>query len=266
MVSRLEKIKETWNNYSQVYIETMEHIASMIYENIINLAKIESSSQILEVGCGPGNGVRILCSKKLQNATITACDISESMISIAQSRNFPNCNFLVANNEELPFECSSFDRYIANLSLHVVENPIKMIEEAYRVLQPGGIALFSTFSPPGPGNFMTLIENSASLVGAPKNPNKYFDLNNDEYVKKLLKDSGFTRTLSFYSSACIPATTVDEVLRFIGRNHVVEEVRAIDSEMHKKLLESMREETKRLLDNGQLITFDYLAVVAIRDS
>ncbi|OMJ93418.1 hypothetical protein SteCoe_3667 [Stentor coeruleus] len=83
MTSRLEESKETWNNFSHDYIETMEKITSVIFENICPLAKIESASQILEVGCGAGNGVRILCSKKTQNAKITASDISEAMISTA---------------------------------------------------------------------------------------------------------------------------------------------------------------------------------------
>jgi SAM-dependent methyltransferase len=141
-----------------------------------------------------------------------------------------------------------------------------MIEEAYRVLQPGGIALFSTLGKPGPGNFMSLLNKSVELAGVPKKPNNYFGFNDDEYVKKLLKDSGFAKAFSLYSSAYIPLTTVDEVAEFLGRNHVIEDFRIANPEMHSKILEALREEIARILDRGQLITFDYLAVVAIRDS
>ena len=39
-----------------------------------------------------------------------------------------------ANNERLPFPDNYFNSYIANLSLHLVANPQRMIREAWRVL------------------------------------------------------------------------------------------------------------------------------------
>lgn len=48
-----------------------------------------------------------------------------------------------ANNELLPFSDSSFDAYISNLSVMIVNNPLNQISEAYRVLKPNTAACFS---------------------------------------------------------------------------------------------------------------------------
>jgi ubiquinone/menaquinone biosynthesis C-methylase UbiE len=51
--------------------------------------------------------------------------------------------FMLGNNEQLPFEDAQFDSYVANLSLHLVNNPDNMIKEAFRVMQSGSPASFS---------------------------------------------------------------------------------------------------------------------------
>ena len=49
----------------------------------------------------------------------------------------------MANNEVLPFADQTFNAYIANLSIHLVNHPKRQIYEAYRVLKPGSAACFT---------------------------------------------------------------------------------------------------------------------------
>jgi len=51
----------------------------------------------------------------------------------------------LANNERMPFPNDYFNSYIANLSLNLVANPKRMINEAWRVLTAGGIACFTVY-------------------------------------------------------------------------------------------------------------------------
>ena len=53
-----------------------------------------------------------------------------------------------ANNELLPFADGSFNAYIANLSLMLVNNHVNQINQAFRVLSPGGIACFTIWGDP----------------------------------------------------------------------------------------------------------------------
>lgn len=50
-----------------------------------------------------------------------------------------------ATNELLPFESQFFDSYLANLSLLHVNSRPNMLNEAFRVLRPGGTACFTTW-------------------------------------------------------------------------------------------------------------------------
>ena len=50
-----------------------------------------------------------------------------------------------SSSEELPYKSEFADRYIANLTLHIVENPGKMLAETFRILSSGGIAGFSVW-------------------------------------------------------------------------------------------------------------------------
>jgi SAM-dependent methyltransferase len=51
----------------------------------------------------------------------------------------------MADNMNLPFADESFDCYISNLSLQIVPDYKRMINEAYRVLQPGSFACFTVW-------------------------------------------------------------------------------------------------------------------------
>ncbi|OMJ93419.1 hypothetical protein SteCoe_3668 [Stentor coeruleus] len=141
-----------------------------------------------------------------------------------------------------------------------------MIQEAYRVLQPGGIALFTSPGKLGPGNFMSLISKARTLAGEEKYSSYYLSAGDDESLRKNLKDSGFSKALTFYSSACFPVTSANEVVRFIGKNYAIEYLKKVDPEMHRKALEILHTEIAEVLDSGHAITFDYLVAVAFRDS
>lgn len=54
----------------------------------------------------------------------------------------------MADNMRLPFDNESFDCYISNLSLMIVPNHSKQIQECYRVLKPGSYACFTVWGRP----------------------------------------------------------------------------------------------------------------------
>jgi len=54
---------------------------------------------------------------------------------------FPEFNITLrlGDNEDLSFvNDEEFEIYLANMSLHLVANPEKMLKEAYRILKKGG--------------------------------------------------------------------------------------------------------------------------------
>ena len=78
-----------------------------------------------------------------------------------------------ANNESLPFKDETFDCYIANLSLQIVEGHKNMLSEALRVVKPGSILGFTVWGRrENFVNFQILEEILEKYGGGPKEPPK----------------------------------------------------------------------------------------------
>ncbi len=109
--------------------------------------------QILINGIGSGLDIPYLPD----DALYTGTDITPAMLQRAKNRaqkhsiDFPlNINLQIADSQALPFEDNSFDYIIMHLILAVVPDPNLALQEASRVLKPGGkIIIFDKFIRPG---------------------------------------------------------------------------------------------------------------------
>ncbi|MDF2886285.1 MAG: putative methyltransferase [Lacrimispora sp.] len=95
---------------------------------------------ILEIGPGPGY-VGLELAKRVNPRTLTGCEISPSMIRIAEknAREYGiAANYVQGNGMSMPFSDAVFDCVISNGSMHEWESPIEVFNEIYRVLRQGG--------------------------------------------------------------------------------------------------------------------------------
>lgn len=102
-----------------------------------------TSGIVLEIGPGPGY-VGLEWLKKCPNSFLCACEISPEMIKMAEknTRDYgleSRVHYFEGNCMNMPFSNASFDAVFSNGSLHEWEDPIKVFDEIYRVLKPGGI-------------------------------------------------------------------------------------------------------------------------------
>jgi ubiquinone/menaquinone biosynthesis C-methylase UbiE len=101
----------------------------------------------LDIGCGEGYNTRM--TAKL-GAKITAIDISKVFIQYAKEseEKVPlGIKYQVNSGTNLPFSDNHFDFAIATMSLMDMADNEKAIEEAYRVIKPGGFFQFSITHP-----------------------------------------------------------------------------------------------------------------------
>jgi len=100
---------------------------------------LKLGDKILEGGCGNGSWVKYLSNSGYQCVGV---DVNPEILKIADENNL---NVKIDNIENLSFDKSHFDAY---LSLGVVEHneegPTNAINEAFRVLKPGGYFFVST--------------------------------------------------------------------------------------------------------------------------
>lgn len=105
-------------------------------------AHIKDGDSLLEVASGPGYLSIELA--KLGKYKITGMDISKDFVAIA-ARNAKEAgvdvDFLQGNASRIPFHENTVNFIICVLSFKNFKEPLKCLNEFYRVLKPGGMAL-----------------------------------------------------------------------------------------------------------------------------
>ena len=127
----------------EIYDRFLRHMRDRgwMETNLILRAGI-SQGMVLEIGPGPGYlGLEWL--KKTDGTTLKGLEISPDMIAIAQRHAeeyglTPRVEYVKGDAQSMPFESGWFDGVFSNGSLHEWSQPQRILQEAYRVLKPGG--------------------------------------------------------------------------------------------------------------------------------
>lgn len=98
--------------------------------------------RIIDVGCGAG-GTAIVLAKIFPDCKVVGIDLSEPLLKIAE-RSAQDANldervkFEKVDVQKMPYQDDSFDLVINLNMVHLVENPIRMLNEMERILVTNG--------------------------------------------------------------------------------------------------------------------------------
>ncbi|QOI97177.1 MAG: class I SAM-dependent methyltransferase [Flammeovirgaceae bacterium] len=107
--------------------------------------------KVLEIGCGEGRGVELLIQKA---DSFTAVDKIEGALQKLRAR-FPQATFIAMNLPPLTgLPDNAFDCVVSFQVIEHIKNDRLFLQEIYRVLKPGGLALLTT-----PNRKMSLTRN-----------------------------------------------------------------------------------------------------------
>lgn len=109
------------------------------------------TGRILEIGCSSGQFTRVL-ARKFPESDITACDISIRQLEQAQrtlNEMDAEVKLIKCSGEDTGLEAESFDVVVSYAILHEIPADVtaRTFQEAYRVLEPGGLAVFGDVPP-----------------------------------------------------------------------------------------------------------------------
>ena len=142
-------LKHSYTLLAPVYDFLVSRPLKQARKKSINRILDTANKTILIDGIGTGLDLAYLP----RDAEYTGNDITPAMLSIAQKRALEN-NFKIklvcADSQQLPFSDDAFDIVIMHLILAVVPDSSLALQEANRVLKPGGsLFMFDKFLKPG---------------------------------------------------------------------------------------------------------------------
>jgi len=130
-------IENFYNNIADEFDKTRVRLWSCV---ISFLDSFPSNSKILDIGCGNGKYMNYR-----HELIIKGIDISIKLVEICKNKGF---DVIKASMTDIPYNDNSFDGIICIASYHHLDNDNdrkKTLDEIYRILNPGGIALIEVW-------------------------------------------------------------------------------------------------------------------------
>jgi len=110
------------------------------------MVSIQNPESVLEIGCGNGTGTRLI-NKYFHPEKITAIDLDEKMIHIAQKTNRSgNISFMKMDASKLNFPDNTFDAIFNFGIIHHIPNWKACLQELKRVLKKDGEIILEDLS------------------------------------------------------------------------------------------------------------------------
>ncbi len=116
--------------------------------NFIHFLNPQKNTKLIDVASGTGDIAKLFLNKLDYEGYVYCVDENKEMLNLSKKKNKENKNikWFCNNAEKLPFKNNFFDYYTISFGIRNVENIDKALEEAYRVLKPGGRFLCLEFS------------------------------------------------------------------------------------------------------------------------
>jgi ubiquinone/menaquinone biosynthesis C-methylase UbiE len=200
--------QKAWERKATLYDGTWGSVTSQVIDAVLCVAKIQEGDRLLDIGCGPGH----LC-KAAENygALAIGCDYSRAMIEIASAQ-YSEIVFEVQDAEHLRYEDNTFDICTLNYLLLHVSDQEAALQEAARVLRPGGRLVYSMWLPPSESPGLHLIFSAlrafADMTVIPP-AQDIFLFSDTNFATQFFMKNGFTDVSKKSFPSCWNVTTSD---------------------------------------------------------
>jgi ubiquinone/menaquinone biosynthesis C-methylase UbiE len=157
-----------------------------------------SVSIALEIAAGTGRVTRHIRERIAASAKLIASDISEEMLAEARKKlSHLDIEWQNIDAQELPFSDNSIDLIVCCFGYMFVPDKPKAFAEAYRVLKPGGLFLFTTWDKleHNAVSYTSRLLAEKYLKGPlPASYNLAVSMSDEVVIRSLLEKAGFTKT------------------------------------------------------------------------
>ncbi|NQV56543.1 MAG: class I SAM-dependent methyltransferase [Rhodospirillales bacterium] len=191
-----------WTKRSEQWVKAAPVGASTsdsLNQRLIEFAGIVEGHHVLDLASGTGEPSISIAIKVGPSGAVTATDATPNMLETAEKRaaglGLEQISFQVTPMEELPFEDAAFDAVTCRFGLMHAIDPVAAINEALRVLKPGGRAAFVVHGPADQNNLWAVVHLAApEFFGRAKSANyeRHFKFSGEGEAGKLFADAGYS--------------------------------------------------------------------------
>ena len=141
-MDHLKRITEEFGRQAQTFDAWAEKADDQVAARFRGALAEAGSGSLLDVACGPG----VVTAAIAPGArSVIAFDATEEMLEKARARcsraGLANVDFKCGDAESLPFEDARFDGVVTRFAVHHFADPQRALDEIFRVLRRGGIAV-----------------------------------------------------------------------------------------------------------------------------
>lgn len=202
MAFTIEDIERHWDHtahddYDGINSKTNSYMRR--FEEGFKLMPVDDGARLLDAGCGTGNGICYFGTRRRVSGI--GVEVSSAMLALAESKIRKlglSFELIKGNVEDMTGHDAEFD---AALSFEVLEHtpsPQRYISQVYRMLKPGGRAVFTT-----PNTSWAAIHWFVGVTGIHHSEGPHYFVPREEIIDRLT-GAGF-RILQEKTSVLVPA-------------------------------------------------------------
>lgn len=140
----MSQVAKFYNKIAKVY-PVLDMFLQEPKKQLLARVNQEKQGNLLEIGVGRGDNL-----PHYKHVPVTGIDVSEGMLAYARKKAPAGCTLHIMDAARLEFPDSSFDYVVISHVLTVVPDPVKVMDEVYRVVKPGGKVFILNHESTGP--------------------------------------------------------------------------------------------------------------------
>lgn len=267
-----DQVKKRWDGFAELYTKNLSIWSEQSTQTLLSNLRLGEAKALVECACGPGHMLHRVREKLTPGARYVATDFSDEMVKIAKAVTpAVDAELLACDAQELPEEWTGkFDRYLANLCLMIVPDPVKCLASASRVLEPNGLAAFSIWGTKSKSHMFGLMKEVMDAEGienpvAPPIVRSNFHLGQDDTaLKRMFQKAGFGSILIWHQMCSLAFLDGHEFCDFwLGVNPTnVKMCQAMPPADLARLKAAFSAAAQKILDAGDPIGLDTIIIVA----
>ena len=204
-----------WDKAVDYYERSWQKQLFPAQKRLLELADLREGERVLDVACGTGLVTFPAAASVGVNGKVVGSDISQGMVNkageIAAAQNLRQIEFKRMDGEDLQFPDASFDVVLCALGLLYFPDPLKSLQEMYRVIKPGGrlvAAVWGERRNCGWADIFPIVDSRVNSEVCPM----FFFLGGQDILRRHFEMAGFENVASERLSSTLHYHSSEEAL------------------------------------------------------